>query len=42
MYLLCMYNQVFVYGNAETVKVLILDGNSEIGAHVRSYLCYLI
>ena len=22
--------------------VLVLDGNSEIGAHVRSYLCYLI
>ena len=22
--------------------VLILDGNSEIGAHVRSYLCFLI
>ena len=22
--------------------VLMLDGNSEIGAHVRGYLCYLI
>ena len=22
--------------------VLVLDGNSEIGEHVRSYLCYLI
>ena len=27
---------------AETGTVLVLDGNSEIGAHVRSNLCYLI
>ena len=28
--------------NPRNTMVLILDGNSELGAHVRSHLCYLI
>ena len=35
-------NELFGYQGTEFIMVLTLDGNSEIGAHVRSNLCYLI
>ena len=36
------FKNVLIHGTFHGTYVLILDGNSEIGAHVRSNLCHLI
>ena len=37
-----IYSELALRSFSGLIMVLIMDGNSEIGAHVRSNLCYLI